>query len=123
MEEVVPTSRTIQEPWYSSPTSDVDSYDGYRWRKYGELPVLIKEFSQLSMFLSQFSGVIHRPNQGRWVVEIRIPGQPKPFRAEIIIPKQPKPFQAEIRIPRQPSSKSAPPISRLRKCSDELELG
>ncbi|CAK9256630.1 unnamed protein product [Sphagnum jensenii] len=34
VEEVVPTSRTIQELWYSSRTSDVDFLeDGYRWRK------------------------------------------------------------------------------------------
>jgi len=40
VEEVVPTSRTIQEPWYSSPTSDVDFLDdGYCWRKYGQKQV------------------------------------------------------------------------------------
>ncbi|CAN5953784.1 unnamed protein product [Sphagnum jensenii] len=37
VEEVVPTSRTIQELWYSSRTSDVDFLeDGYRWRKYDQ---------------------------------------------------------------------------------------
>jgi hypothetical protein len=37
VEEVVPTSRTIQEPRYSSCTSDVDILDdGYHWRKYGQ---------------------------------------------------------------------------------------
>ncbi len=49
----------------------------------GEVPVLIKEFSQLSMFLSQHSGVRYRLDLGRWVAEIKIPRQSKSFDKKI----------------------------------------
>jgi hypothetical protein len=111
VEEVVPTSRTIQDPWYSS--SDVDFLDdGYCWWKYGQNVVKGNlhpgnhHFGQLlddgsytreisvsdvdsemsvrkSMYLSQHSGVRFRLDLGKWVAEIKIPGQSESFDKKI----------------------------------------
>ncbi len=49
-----------------------------------EVPVLIKEFSRSSRYSgSRYSGVRFRPDLSKWVAEIKIPSQSKPFDEKI----------------------------------------
>jgi len=51
----------------------------------GEVPVLINEFSQQSMFFLQLSGVHYRPDTKKWMAEIKIPRQSRSFDIKMLL--------------------------------------
>ncbi len=51
----------------------------------GEVPLLINEFSQQSLFFSQLSGVHYRPDTRKWVAEIKIPRQSRSFAIKMLL--------------------------------------